>query len=276
MATIQLLKKKLAGILSIQKVSKALKMAATVKFSRLSTASASYADYAQRCRSLYAQNRGLFDRTLLPAAADAPVGLIVMAGNKGMCGSFNNDVLGFAAAQLQREGNCPVLLCGRRAQSWFEEHGLAYEQAFVFDDVPCYADAERLFAAVQGMMRAGRISGFELVYPRYRNMMKQEPVRCRLTDGANGECTDGEPLFFPDRDSVVRGMAGKVLTALLYEKMLECALGAQAATLMTMRSAYDTAMEYSRQLEGEINQKRQSRVTADVIETSSEFSREVD
>ena len=48
------------------------------------------------------------------------------------------------------------------------------------------------------------------------------------------------------------------------------ALGAQAATLMTMRSAFDTATEYCEKLEGEINRLRQSAVTADVIETSAE------
>ena len=57
---------------------------------------------------------------------------------------------------------------------------------------------------------------------------------------------------------------------MMYEVLLETALGAQAATLMTMRSAYDTATEYSDQLETQINRLRQSAVTADVIETSGE------
>ena len=65
-------------------------------------------------------------------------------------------------------------------------------------------------------------------------------------------------------------MAAKIFMAVAYELILETALGAQAATLMTMRSAYDTATEYCEALESEINRKRQSAVTEDVIETSSE------
>ena len=57
---------------------------------------------------------------------------------------------------------------------------------------------------------------------------------------------------------------------MVYKLALENALGAQAATLMTMRSAFDTATEYCEKLEGEINRLRQSAVTADVIETSAE------
>ena len=61
---------------------------------------------------------------------------------------------------------------------------------------------------------------------------------------------------------------------MLYGFILETAIGAQAATVMSMRSAYDTAVEYEEKLESEINRKRQSRVTADVIETFAEYFRE--
>ena len=60
------------------------------------------------------------------------------------------------------------------------------------------------------------------------------------------------------------------------KRVLETALGAQAATLTAMRSAYDTACEYSAKLETEMNRKRQSQVTADVIESSSEFAKRGD
>lgn len=275
MATAQVLKKKLRGIQSIQKVSKALKTASTVKFSRLSTVCGNYAVYAGRCRRLYQDNRALFEQAFVPANPEAPRCFVVMAGNKGMCGSFNTDLLAFAAEQLRAEPACRVLLCGNQAKKRFTEAGLPYDRAFVFDDVPLYADAEVLFGAVGEMLRAGEISGVELIYPQYQNMMKQTPVRTTLTGGPSAADEDTLPLFFPDRESVVRGMADNVMTAVLFEKLLECALGAQAATLMAMRSAYDTAQEYSQRLEREINQKRQSRVTADVLETSSEFSKEV-
>lgn len=275
MATVQVLKKKLRGIQSIQKVSKALKTASTVKFSRIGAVHGDYAVYAGRCRRLYEDNRALFDRAFAPADPEAPVCLVVMAGNKGMCGSFNSELLTFAEEQLRGEQDCRVLLWGKRAESWFEERGLPFYRAFSVGDVPRYEDAEVLFGTICELLRGGEISRVELIYPKYHNMMKQTPERCPLLGDSAGEEEGVPPLFFPDRESVVRGMADKVLAAFLFEKILECALGAQAATLLTMRSAYDTAVEYSRQLEGEINRKRQSQVTADVIETSSEFSREV-
>ena len=81
-------------------------------------------------------------------------------------------------------------------------------------------------------------------------------------------------MFVPDKKTVISNTAEKILISIIYKKILEAALGAQAATLTTMRSAYDTACEYASQLETEINRKRQSQVTADVIEVSSDYSME--
>ena len=55
-----------------------------------------------------------------------------------------------------------------------------------------------------------------------------------------------------------------------HQPVVLTAAGAQAATLMAMRSAYDNAKESSAGLETVISRKRQSEVTASVIETASD------
>ena len=110
------------------------------------------------------------------------------------------------------------------------------------------------------------------VYPEYINMIKQTPV-CKELFSAEEKTADSEaPIFVPDRETVIKSLAEKIFLSVLYKRVLETALGAQASTLTAMRSAYDTACEYSAKLETEMNRKRQSQVTADVIEISSEFS----
>jgi len=103
--------------------------------------------------------------------------------------------------------------------------------------------------------------------------MKQTPV-CDDLFTFDQEAEHEELLFVPDKQTVIVHTAEKVLLSILYKKILEAALGAQAATLTTMRSAYDTACEYSAQLKTQINRMRQSQVTADVIEVSSDYAQE--
>lgn len=275
MATTQTLKKKLNGVRSIIKVTKAMKTASTVKFSKISTKYSGFSVYSAKCRRLYMDNRELFSPMQAGADPAGPVCFVIISGNKGMCGSFNTDLYNFALRETSGHKDCVIITVGKWLKYRFEEENKPCLMNFVFDDIPRYEDTARLYRVLKEMLSGAEVSGIELIYPEYRNMMKQIPVRCSLSDKEREDTPLSQPLFFPDRESVVHGMADGVMTAFLHEKVLESALGAQAATLMTMRSAYDTATEYGRQLEAEINRKRQSRVTADVIETSSEFSREV-
>ncbi len=273
MPTIQSLKKKLKGISSTRKISKAMKTAATVKYSRLNAVFLGYSQYEEQYLSLYEKYKAEFNRHFLPSNKNAPLCVLVMTSNKGMCGSFNSDILSLAEEVLGgNETDKKIFLCGKKAENHFSEKGFFYSKSFPVSDVPTIEEAQKLFETIYTSLKNGEISGVKLIYPEYSNMMKQSPKYCDLvTFEAEQEEQKSNALFLPDKKTVVENSAKQILVTILYKKLLETALGAQAATLMTMRSAYDTANEYCMELESQINRKRQSQVTADVIETSAEY-----
>ena len=95
MATVQSLKKKLQVIRSTRKLTQAMKTASTVKYSKLSTLYGNYEKYEQQCSRLYEAYRKDFNSVFHLSDTDAPVCYVVMAGNKGMCGAFNSELLLF-------------------------------------------------------------------------------------------------------------------------------------------------------------------------------------
>ncbi len=273
MPTVQYLKKKLRGIRSTQKISKAMKTASTVKYSRINALYSEFLRYEKSCNHIYEQCRADYDALFSAVPYNAPEAFIVMAGNKGMCGSFNSELLSFAEETIKNCDKAPlVFLCGKQAKVFFDGRSLPYEKSYFFSDVPSYSEAHTLMGDVEKYVADGKISAVKIIYPKYSHMMKQTPTVCDLL-GISGKDNIGEDvLFVPDKESVIKGTEDKILSARLYKMVLETALGAQAATLMTMRSAYDTATELVSELEGQINRKRQSQVTADVIETAAEFA----
>lgn len=277
MPTIQVLKKKLKGIRSTQKIARAMKTVSTVKFSQLNGVYGRYSEYSGILRRLYERYRDEYSRCFAAADPSAPECFVVIASNKGMCGSFNSELLTFAEKIAKESRACKIVVCGKKAEAYFKEKGKRVEKSFVFDDVPAYKEAVLLFDFLLSLLKGGAVSSVKLVYPHYVNMMRQTPVAKDLFISEPTDDEDkgkGEVLFFPDRGGVIESTADEMICAFLYGVLIESALGAQAATLMTMRSAYDTATEYSRQLESDINRKRQSQVTADVIETSAERPQE--
>ncbi len=269
MATVQSLKKKLQTIRSTTKLTRAMKTASTVKYSKLSGIYSEYEKFADEHLRLYESYSSEFNSVFRCSNPDAPCCYVVITSNKGMCGAFNSELLNFFS-NMNEQGI--ILSCGKKATEYFDKKAVEVNRSFVFDDVPSYEQVKELFSYICSLMAEGKASSVKTVYPEYINMIKQSPV-CKELFTCEGNAADSEaPLFVPDRETVIRNTAEKIFLSVLYKRVLETALGAQAATLTAMRSAYDTACEYSAKLETEMNRKRQSQVTADVIEISSEFS----
>ena len=269
MATVQSLKKKLQTIRSTTKLTRAMKTASTVKYSKLSGIYGEYEKYADEYLRLYESYPDEFASVFSCSNPDAPCCYVVITSNKGMCGSFNTELLSFFS-DIDEKGI--VVSCGKKADEYFEKKGIETEKSFILDDVPSYEQTKELFDFICNLMKDGRASGVKTVYPEYVNMIKQQPVCKELFTSVKKKAQSEVPIFVPDRETVIKNTAEKIYMSVLYKRVLETALGAQAATLTAMRSAYDTALEYSAKLETEMNRKRQSQVTADVLETASEYT----
>ena len=269
MAAIQGLKKQLRGIRSTQKLAKAMKTISTVKFSKLNGIYSGYAPYGKECAAMLKKFGGAFEKELGKADPFAPAAVVVIAANKGLCGSFNAEVLHFAEEKLKELGEYRIFACGKKAAQYFKNKKIPIEKEVVFGDIPTYEEVSSLLSLLIERRKKGEIGRVAVIYPSYRNMMQQVPAMRDLFSGA--EDPEAAPcLYVPDQQTLVERSAEMVFRSVFFGWVLETAVGAQAATLMTMRAAFDTATEYCAQLEGRINRMRQSAVTADVIETSAE------
>lgn len=153
----------------------------------------------------------------------------------------------------------------------FRDDRTEFEKEFSFNDVPSFADAERLLAYLSSLADGRQDYVVKLVYPEYVNTLTQKPASELIVLNPSGAAaSDDGYIFIPGGDKSAKVLQEKGVRSVVYGTILKAAIGAQAATLMTMRSAFDTAEEYSEAIEGEIRRLRQSEVTADVIETSSE------
>lgn len=274
MATLQVLKKKLKGIRSTQKLTKAMKTVSAAKFSQLNRLFSAHSAYGNTCRELYCEYESEIIGLFPQCSPSAPEAVFVMASNKGMCGGFNSELLSFASEKMKEfPENTLFFPCGKKAINYFTEKKIPFEKSFVFSDIPKAEEAEAFLEEILSMRKQGVISKVTVIYPRYKNVMKQVPTADELFAAVATEKTEEEALpllFIPDRKTVMESIAKNVIITAVFQILLETALGAQAATLTTMRSAFDTATTYCAMLETEINRKRQSEVTADVIETAVE------
>lgn len=269
MPTVQSLKKQLKGVKTTQKLTKAMKTIATIKFSRLNAIYSHYSEFGRQCERMFEHYGASFLEAVREKDSLAPPAVVVLGANKGMCGSFNSELLNFAYSVLGGMKSYLLVGCGKKTVTFFEAKNIPIEKQWILNDVPTYKESSALLDELIQWRRSGKISDVFVIFAEYNNMMKQTPKVFELFESAEHKDTH-YVWYVPDKETFVEKTARPVFYSMFYEMVLESAIGAQAATVITMRSAYDTATEYAEKLEGQINRIRQSSVTADVIETSAE------
>lgn len=274
MPNLRELKKHLRSIEMTGQLAGAMKTVAAAKYSRLNGILSNYAGYAKRCSGIREQFGSMLSQAYPCVNPDAPRGIVVIGSNRGLCGGYNIELFNFAEEVLVASSRPWMLFTvGKRAAARFHDSEMPVEREFVLPDVVQYEDCTSLLTCLLDYYRQGEISTVEIIHQNFVNMLTQTPVISPLLPLSAEEKTefaDGV-LYVPDRETVLFSAAEVCVNASMYMYLLESAAGAQAATLMAMRSAFDNAEQTAAELESAIGRKRQSEVTASVIETSGGF-----
>ena len=268
MASLQELRKRLRTIQSTGQLAGAMRTAATAKYARLTRVRTDFGPYAQACRDMLRLlgSAGIARTSDTVQARDC---LVILGGNRGMCGGFNAELLRFLDRQLPTYRDPILLVGGRKAAAFLRERGIAFEE-FPVSDVPRYEELKPLADRLRELYVTGGAEQVLVIYQHFVNTLVQEPAARRiLPEKGQEQGEDTDLLFLPDRDTIQAQLAVSCLDAELYDLALENGAGAQAATLMAMRSACDNAEAFAANLELTINRRRQADVTSSVIETAS-------
>ena len=266
MATLRELKKRLNGVKTTGQLAGAMKTVSTAKFARINSVLSQYCPYAEECNEL------LGDIGIqAPDSRGGKKALVLISGNRGLCGGYNSDLFAYFAEIIAEEENVLVIPCGKMAVEYCREKGIEVYKELHINDVPDFSEAAEMAGFLRGIYVDGTASEVDFICQKFINMLKHEPETIRfLPTSSEDNCVEEEMIFVPDVETVREGLYGLCTDSEVYSVLLGCCAGAQAATLMAMRSAYDNANESALMLETELNRKRQSEVTASVIETASD------
>ena len=269
MASLQELRKRLRSIQSTGQLAGAMRTAATAKYAKLGRVREDFRPYAAGCREMLRLLGGAGVPRKTEAEPSARDCCVILSSNRGLCGGFNAELGRFLDAELSGLSDPVLLVCGKKAAQHLRERGFAFEE-FAISDVPTYGELRPAAERLRDLYRTGAVGHVYVIFQRFKNMLTQIPTCLRLLPEEHaGTAAEEAPLFLPDRASIAVQVAECCLDAALYDLALENAAGAQAATMMAMRSACENAETAAADLQTTINRRRQADVTASVIETAS-------
>lgn len=182
--------------------------------------------------------------------------LIVIAGDRGLCGGYNSNVFRLTAQYPGAE----IIPIGKRA---FDRFGGAFLPSEGFDRMDGYAIADRMC----NDFADGAFDRLGIVFSRYVSMLTQEAcVEWLLPLQKNEQKVQSGVIFEPNENEIlnyaVREYVGGMITALVHESFA-CEV---AARRMAMDSAGKNAQEMISDLQLQYNRARQGAITQEITE----------
>src|SRR5579884_3586854 len=290
-------KNRIGAVKNIQKITRAMEMVAAARLRRAEQRIEALRPYANAIRRMTRQAAEAAGRVpQLPILEEhdqvSKVGLLLIAGDRGLAGAFNSNIVRAGAAagrEHDAEGRTPVWFAsGRRPATSLTFRGLEPAETFTgFTDRPAYADARRIAERLIAAYIDDEVDQVEIFYNRYFSAMSQEVRRETLLplqratlleedeeNGGDGDDSDSEPPgehralveYEPDPEQILGRLVPDYVEISIYRALLESTASEHGARMTAMRNASENAGSLIDQLTLEMNRARQAEITQEIME----------
>jgi F-type H+-transporting ATPase subunit gamma len=285
---------RIGAVKNIQKIARALELVAAARLRRAEQrieALRPYADAIRRMTRQAAEAAGNVPN--LPILQEheqvSRVGLLLIAGDRGLAGAFNSNIVraGVAAGRAsEAEGQKPVFFAsGRRPTTSLTFRGLEPAESFTgFSDRPSFADARRIADRLMAAYIDDEVDRVEIFYNGYISPVQQEVRHETLlplqqatilgeeTEEDSSEDRQGksEPRalveYEPDPEEILKRLVPDYVEISIFRALLESTASEHGARMTAMRSASDNASDLIKSLTLEMNRARQAEITQEILE----------
>jgi len=292
MAKARALDKRRKSIKNIRKITRTMELIATARFKRAMDRATASTAYTKRITALVAElaSTGLeVSHPLLEQRSEIKSAvLLVLTGNRGLCGGYNSNVQRAALLRIEElRTQVPKLsieISGKRGISGLKFRGVTPDMAYThFEDKPTYEEVEVLANRYLDEYITGKIDRLDVAYTRFDNVAKQTAVVETLlplgslalptgrqstpaTTEAAKPHTEVQYEFLPSAQSILEEIVPTSFKVKLFKCFLDSAVSEQIARRVAMKAATENADKMIKKLSMTYNRARQSQITGEIME----------
>ena len=276
MADIRLIRRRIKGVQSIAKITRAMEMIATSKMRRTQERGLAGRPYSEKIRQVIADLSALpqTERELHPLLQRRPVSRITVVHitpDRGLCG-------GLIANMNRRTGNfileqeAPVsLVCvGRKGLDFMRRSSRDIRAEFTWiGDSPSYLDTLPISRIIIDDYTNNVIDAAYLAYTQFVTTMLQRPVVQPILPVEPAEIPQAQNvdyIYEPGPDAVLEGLLPRFVEMQIYHAILEAIASEQSARMVAMRNATENAGELIDDLTLMYNKARQEAITKELLD----------
>lgn len=272
------LKTRITSISNTKKITKAMKLVAASKFNRAQSKIIAARPYAGALHDVIVdltESVSKEDHPLLKNRAVKRIQVLVIASDKGLCGSFNSNVLKDACRFIQEKSDLKleieVSCIGRKSRQFFEK--TKYNISHRFDDIldkPKFSDAKIIADTLLNDYISQTHDAMFLVYNEFKSVMQQTSVVEQLipiqVEPQKEQRPKIEFLLEPSLKEILENVLPRYFTTQIYRAILESVASEHGARMTAMDNATNNASDLIDQLRLQYNKLRQASITTEILE----------
>ncbi len=278
------LKRRLKGVQNIRKITKAIELVASTKLRRLQDRAAATRPFAAQLEAIMKRVAGVVDPSASPLLRAyekvTDVALLVIAGDKGLCGSYNSNV--FRASlpvirELTASGKkVHVFAMGKRAATYFgklKDVTLTWVYPDPVEKIE-FRNVKSLAKELVTGFVAGKFHEVRIVYTAMKGSMTFKPTVQGILPvpkpavDESSKKSSVEYILEPTPQEIMDRLLPRFLEMQLFAAVLESLASEFGSRRIAMKSATDNAVEMIGTLTKEYNKARQTGITSELLEIS--------
>jgi F-type H+-transporting ATPase subunit gamma len=281
MASPRELRRRIRSIKSTAQITRAMQMVAASKMRKAQDAAVMMQPFA---RMLYRIQRKAttrateFKHPLQEVREVRKRAIVLVAGDKGLCGALNTNV--FRLASTFDPASTVFITAGRKAAQFVARSKRQLAAEFAYGDSPRYGESRAIATLARKLFLDREVDEVRVVATRFVNTLTQQAVTMELlpvgaitslvVPGAPDEnelvSDTAETLFEPGAGDVIGYLLPHYLNLSIHFVLLNAKASEQSARMVAMKNATDSAEDLIDDLSLEYNKLRQGNITRELLE----------
>jgi F-type H+-transporting ATPase subunit gamma len=283
MPSLKDLKNRIGSVKNTRKITKAMQMVAAAKLRRAQEAAEAARPYAERMNAVMTGlaagvgQSASAPRLLTGNGKDQVHLLVVMTGERGLCGGFNSTIVRLArarATELMAQGKTvKMLTVGKKGREQLRRDYGQYMVGHVdLSEVKRvgYVNAQSVAREILAAFEAGECDVVTLFYNRFQSVISQIPTALQVIPAKfEGDGASALYDYEPSEEAILADLLPRSVATQVFTALLENGASEQGARMSAMDNATRNAGDMINKLTIQYNRSRQAAITKELIEIIS-------
>ena len=277
MANIKEIKTRIESVKNTKQITNAMKMVAAANLRKAQDRIIKARPYANHVndmlRTLKYKNSSNTHPLLEDAEETGKTALVVVTSDRGLCGSFNSQIIKKALEYIKENPDADIICIGKKGYDFIKKRSDKIIKPYLnlFNEMN-FSISNDVAQQIIDLFLDQDYNKIEVLYNEFKSAIQQNIIIKQLLPIIpieSEEMSKLDYLYEPDEDTIIEELGRKYVNVDVWRIMLESSAAEQGARMTAMDSATDNAAELIDTLTLTYNRARQAAITTEIIEIAS-------